>query len=58
MPRLIGRRTESDSYFALLFALALTIGILLEYFGYINVISGFGRNQPYHPNLENNELPR
>jgi hypothetical protein len=48
MPRLIGERSDSGSTLALLFLLALTAGILLEYLGYVNVVPGFGRDSAYN----------
>lgn len=56
MPRLVGRRTYTDSYLALICVFAIAVGILLEYFGYINVISGFGRDKPYKLKWEDTEL--
>jgi hypothetical protein len=52
MPRLIGQRSDSSPTIALVCLLALTVGISLEYSGYINVVPGFGRDIPY-PSQEN-----
>lgn len=46
MPRLVGKRNNNDSAiaFVILFA-AIAAAVGAEYFGYINVVPGFGRDQ-------------
>jgi hypothetical protein len=43
MPRLIGKRSNTGSSFTLLILFVAIAGVLLEYFGAINIIPGFGR---------------
>ncbi|MGV0026757.1 hypothetical protein [Phormidesmis priestleyi] len=48
MPRLVGKRSNSDSTIALMFLLAIAAGAFLEYTGYVNLIPGFGRDGRYN----------
>jgi hypothetical protein len=43
MPRLQGERSNGALYIVLLLVLLIAAFILLEYFGAINLIQGFGR---------------
>jgi hypothetical protein len=47
MPRLMGKRSNSDSTIALFLLLAIAAGAFLEYTGYVNLIPGFGRDGRY-----------
>ena len=46
MPRLIGKQSNRGLYTGLILAFAIVAGAAssLEYFGFINVIPGFGRD--------------
>jgi hypothetical protein len=46
MPRLIGKRSNSTPAIALMAILAAAAAVSLEYFGYVNVVPGFGRTTP------------
>ncbi|KAM3090470.1 hypothetical protein ACKFKG_29050 [Phormidesmis sp. 146-35] len=48
MPRLVGKRSNSDSTIALFLLLAIAAGTFLEFAGYINLIQGFGRDGRYN----------
>jgi hypothetical protein len=43
MPRLQGKRSNNNLYFALMLVLAVIAIILLNYFGVIHLIPNFGR---------------
>jgi hypothetical protein len=47
MPRLVGKRPSSAPAIALLFLIVIGAGVALEYLGYINIVPGFGRDNPY-----------
>lgn len=55
MPRLVGKRSNSDSAIALTFLIAIALASLMEYFGYINVVPGFGRDG-YYNSIEHNQF--
>jgi hypothetical protein len=46
MPRLIGKRSNPTPAIALIAILAAAVAVSLEYFGYINLVPGFGRTTP------------
>ncbi len=47
MPRLVGKRANNSSAIAWVILAAVIIGAVgAEYYGYINVIPGYGREQP------------
>jgi hypothetical protein len=45
MPRLIGKQSNSGWYAGLFLILAIAAAASLEYFGFINMIPGFGQEQ-------------
>lgn len=47
MPRLIGKRSNANPVIALVFLFAIAAGVSLEYFGYMNLVPGFGRSVQY-----------
>ena len=50
MPRLMGKQSNNSWYVALMLILAIAAAGSLEYFGMINVISGFGNERsPFNP---------
>lgn len=44
MPRLVGQRSNSGLYLGLFVAIAVITTVLVEYFGVIDVVPGFGRD--------------
>jgi hypothetical protein len=46
MPRLVGKRSNPTPALLLIAAIAAAAGVSLEYFGYIDVVPGFGRTVP------------
>lgn len=57
MPRLVGKRSNPTPAIALIILTAAALGVSLEYYGYINVIPGFGRTVPYPINQNNRLYP-
>ena len=47
MPRLVGKRSNPTPAIAFIILAAVAAGVSLEYFGYVNVVPGFGRTVPY-----------
>jgi hypothetical protein len=47
MPRLVGKRSDAGANVTALLLLAAIAGVLLEYFGVIDVIPRFGREGRY-----------
>jgi hypothetical protein len=47
MPRLIGKRNNPAPAIALLLIAVVAAGASMEYFGYINMVPGFGRTERY-----------
>jgi len=47
MPRLVGKRSDVGANVTALLLLAAIAGVLLEYFGVIDVIPSFGREGRY-----------
>ncbi|MBD1856595.1 MULTISPECIES: hypothetical protein [Leptolyngbya] len=56
MPRLIGKRSNPTPALTLIAILAAAAAVSLEYFGYINVVPGFGRTTP-SPMISQTEEP-
>ncbi len=54
MPRLVGKRSNPTPAIALIILVAAALGVTLEYYGYINVVPGFGRTVPYPLDSNNN----
>ncbi len=47
MPRLIGKRSNNGANITVLIILVAIFGVLLEYFGMIDIVPGFGREGRY-----------
>lgn len=47
MPRLVGQRSQTGANITVLIFLVALVGILLEYFGAIDILPGFGREGRY-----------
>lgn len=47
MPRLVGQRSHTGSNITVLILLVAIVGILLEYFGALDIVPGFGREGRY-----------
>lgn len=47
MPRLIGQQSHAETNIALLIIFVAIAGILLEYFGAIDLVPGFGQERAY-----------
>ncbi|MEH2137862.1 hypothetical protein [Nostoc sp.] len=47
MPRLIGQRSNTGANITVLITLVAIFGVLLEYFGVIDIAPGFGREGRY-----------
>ncbi|MHC5611731.1 MAG: hypothetical protein ACYTXA_12115 [Nostoc sp.] len=47
MPRLIGQRSNIGANIAVFVIIVATFGVLLEYFGVIHLVPGFGREGRY-----------
>ncbi len=47
MPRLVGKRSNTGANITVLIILLAIFGVLLEYFGWIDVVPGFGREGRY-----------
>lgn len=45
MPRLVGKQSNSSSYTLLFLILAIATAGSLEYFGFVNMIPGFGQDR-------------
>lgn len=43
MPRLVGQRSNTGANITVLITLIAIFGVLLEYFGIIDIVPGFGR---------------
>lgn len=43
MPRLVGQRSNTGANITVLIILLAIFGVLLEYFGVIDIVRGFGR---------------
>lgn len=54
MPRLVGKRSNPTPTIALIILVAAALGVSLEYYGYLNVVPGFGRTVPYPLNSTDN----
>ncbi len=50
MPRLVGKRSNLTPAIVVIVLAAAAAAVSLEYFGYINVVRGFGRTVPHHLN--------
>ena len=50
MPRLVGKRSDAGLNITVLFLLTASLGVLIEYFGVIDVIPDFGREGPHIQN--------
>ncbi|MEH2292340.1 hypothetical protein [Nostoc sp.] len=47
MPRLVGQRSNTGANITVLITLVAIFGVLLEYFGVIDIVPGFGREGRY-----------
>jgi hypothetical protein len=47
MPRLVGQQSHTETNVAILIIFAAVAGIILEYFGAIDFVSGFGQEGAY-----------
>ncbi len=47
MPRLVGQRSHTGANITVLIILLAIFGVLLEYFGVIDIVPGFGREGRY-----------
>ncbi|QLE50182.1 hypothetical protein FD724_20215 [Nostoc sp. C057] len=47
MPRLVGQRSNTGANITVLIILIAIFGVLLEYFGMIDIVPGFGREGRY-----------
>jgi hypothetical protein len=47
MPRLVGQRSHNGANITVLIILLAIFGVLLEYFGVIDIVPGFGREGRY-----------
>ncbi|NEU82345.1 hypothetical protein [Nostoc sp. UIC 10630] len=47
MPRLVGQRSNTGANITILIILIAIFGVLLEYFGMIDIVPGFGREGRY-----------
>lgn len=47
MPRLVGHRSHTGANITILIIFIAIFGVLYEYFGVMNIVPGFGREQRY-----------
>ncbi|MEH2141218.1 hypothetical protein [Nostoc sp.] len=47
MPRLVGQRSNTGANITVLIILIAIFGVFMEYFGVIDIVSGFGREGRY-----------
>ncbi|MEH1863736.1 MAG: hypothetical protein V7K69_01660 [Nostoc sp.] len=47
MPRLVGQRSNTGANITVFIILIAVFGVLLEYFGMIDIVPGFGREGRY-----------
>lgn len=47
MPRLIGQRSNTGANITVIILLLAIFGVLIEYFGVIDIVPGFGREGRY-----------
>ncbi|MBW4562728.1 MAG: hypothetical protein KME32_16580 [Mojavia pulchra JT2-VF2] len=47
MPRLVGNRSHAGANITIIIILIATFGVLLEYFGVVDIVPGFGREGRY-----------
>ncbi|MBE8997045.1 hypothetical protein IQ274_02115 [Nostoc sp. LEGE 12447] len=47
MPRLVGQRSNTGANITIFIILIAIFGVLLEYFGMIDIVPGFGREGRY-----------
>ncbi|WP_392480537.1 hypothetical protein [Nostoc sp. C110] len=47
MPRLVGQRSNTGANITVFIILVAIFGVLLEYFGMIDIVPGFGREGRY-----------
>ncbi|AKG20161.1 hypothetical protein [Calothrix sp. 336/3] len=57
MPRLIGQRSHTGANIIILITIIAMLGAIYEYFGVINIVPGFGREERFFPqkSQSNNE---
>jgi hypothetical protein len=58
MPRLIGKQSNNSWSMLLILILAVAAAGSLEYFGFINVIPGFGSERPWSNSSSNLQIDR
>jgi hypothetical protein len=42
MPRLVGKQSNSGLYVGLFLVIVIAVAVVMEYFGFIDLIDGFG----------------